>query len=49
MQQQIWELFFKTGNIETYLLLKQIENEQLRELIHIQLENQVSAVTHLNL
>jgi len=27
----IWNLFQKTGNVETYLLLKQLENEQLEE------------------
>ncbi|HLR70613.1 MAG TPA: YqzL family protein [Pseudogracilibacillus sp.] len=27
----IWHLFSQTGNIETYLLLKQLENEQLEE------------------
>lgn len=27
----IWNLFSKTGNVETYLLLKQLENEQLNE------------------
>ncbi len=27
----IWNLFSKTGNVETYLLLKQLENEQLDE------------------
>jgi len=27
----IWNLFLQTGNIETYLLLKQLENEQLEE------------------
>lgn len=27
----IWNLFYRTGNIETYLLLKELENEQLRE------------------
>ncbi len=27
----IWNLFLQTGNIETYLLLKQLENEQLEK------------------
>jgi len=27
----IWNLFLQTGNVETYLLLKQLENEQLEE------------------
>jgi len=27
MKKVIWELFSKTGNIETYLLLKEIEND----------------------
>lgn len=27
MDQLIWKLFIETGNIETYLLLKSIENE----------------------
>lgn len=31
MQEEIWNLFLKTGNIETYLLLKQLENNQLDE------------------
>ncbi len=31
MQEEIWNLFLKTGNIETYLLLKQLENDQLDE------------------
>lgn len=28
MDKVIWKLFMKTGNIETYLLLKYLENEQ---------------------
>jgi len=27
----IWNLFLQTGNVETYLLLKQLENEQTKE------------------
>ena len=30
MHDLIWNLFLKTGNIETYLLLKELENEQLQ-------------------
>jgi len=33
LQEEIWNLFLKTGNIETYLLLKQLENNQLDEQI----------------
>lgn len=29
MNNFIWSLFLQTGNIEAYLLLKQIENEQV--------------------
>lgn len=29
MREEIWNLFLKTGNIETYLLLKQLETDQL--------------------
>lgn len=29
MKEEIWNLFLKTGNIETYLLLKQLEGETL--------------------
>lgn len=31
MREEIWNLFLKTGNIETYLLLKQLETDQLDE------------------
>lgn len=31
MKEEAWNLFLKTGNIETYLLLKQLENVQLEE------------------
>lgn len=31
MNNLIWNLFLQTGNVETYLLLKQLENEQLDE------------------
>ncbi|MEI3611682.1 YqzL family protein [Pseudogracilibacillus sp. SO30301A] len=31
MNNLIWSLFQKTGNVETYLLLKELENEQLEE------------------
>ncbi len=31
MREEIWNLFLKTGNIETYLLLKQLESDQLEE------------------
>jgi len=31
VREEIWNLFLKTGNIETYLLLKQLENDQLDE------------------
>ena len=34
MQEEIWNLFLKTGNIETYLLLKQLENDQLDEQLN---------------
>ncbi len=29
MKEEAWNLFLKTGNIETYLLLKQLENVSL--------------------
>lgn len=29
MKEEAWSLFLKTGNIETYLLLKQLENVSL--------------------
>ena len=28
MNNIIWNLFLQTGNVETYLLLKQLENER---------------------
>jgi len=31
VNNMIWNLFLQTGNVETYLLLKQLENEQLEE------------------
>lgn len=31
MHNLVWSLFLKTGNIETYLLLKELENEQLQK------------------
>ena len=31
MKEEAWNLFLKTGNIETYLLLKQLESVQLEE------------------
>lgn len=31
MKNVMWELFSKTGNIETYLLLKEIESEKPQE------------------
>lgn len=35
----IWKLFYETGNIESYLLLKQIENEQqLDEIVHMDID-----------
>lgn len=40
MNNKIWELFLQTGNIETYLLLKQLENEQLDEHIKTNSENE---------
>lgn len=43
MNNIVWKLFFKTGDIETYLLLKHIENEQLRDLIHMNSEHHVTA------
>lgn len=33
MNNKIWSLFSKTGDVETYLLLKQLENEQIDENI----------------
>lgn len=33
MNNKIWDLFLKSGNVETYLLLKQLENEQIDENI----------------
>lgn len=29
MREEVWNLFLQTGNIETYLLLKQLESDQL--------------------
>lgn len=31
MREEIWNLFLKTGNIETYLLLKQLETNEPEE------------------
>ena len=31
MKEEAWNLFLKTGNIETYLLLKQLESAQLEK------------------
>lgn len=31
MNEIIWSLFVETGNVETYLLLKQLENEYQHE------------------
>lgn len=36
----MWELFYRTGNVETYLLLKRLENEQLEDILNIQLNNE---------
>jgi len=33
VNNMIWNLFLQTGNVETYLLLKQLENEQLDETL----------------
>lgn len=35
MKDTIWKLFSQTGNIETYLLLKEIENDSpLEDVVH---------------
>lgn len=50
MKNIIWDLFYQTGNVETYLLLKQIESEQLEEILNIRLdENDVVASMHTKL
>ncbi|MFD2133576.1 YqzL family protein [Pseudogracilibacillus auburnensis] len=36
----IWNLFLQTGNVETYLLLKQLENEQLDERNNTETESE---------
>lgn len=40
MQEEIWKLFLRTGNIETYLLLKQLENDQLEERFENEIEQE---------
>lgn len=40
MKHIIWKLFLQTGNVETYLLLKQLENEQLDENQITDIENE---------
>lgn len=50
MKNIIWDLFYETGNVDTYLLLKQLENEQLEEILSINLnETEVIASMHTKL
>lgn len=46
MQEEIWNLFLRTGNIETYLLLKQLENDQLDERFEHEIEQEESVSSH---
>lgn len=50
MKNIIWDLFYETGNVDTYLLLKQLENEQLEEILSRNLnEKEVIASMHTKL
>lgn len=47
MKNIIWDLFYHTGDVEAYLLLKQIESEQLEEILNVRLdETDVVASIH---
>lgn len=46
VQEEIWNLFLRTGNIETYLLLKQLENDQLDERFEHEIEQEESVSSH---
>jgi len=39
----IWKLFLETGNVETYLLLKRIENEHPNSLEHDWIEGEIAS------
>ena len=43
MNDLIWNLFLQTGNIETYLLLKRIENEEISYFSKEESEDKVIA------
>lgn len=40
MNNKIWDLFLQTGNVEAYLLLKHLENENEDQMIQTELENE---------